>query len=359
MFLFSDDIRLNSEQVRTILGDPEKSADAVDLVYVSDRQKGITRKRKGKGFIYTYGETRITDPDLLARIRKLVIPPAWDNVWICRKENGHLQATGLDLKKRKQYRYHPLWNSVRNHTKFYRLHSFGACIPKIRKQIKKHLSLPGLPQEKVLAAVLCLMESTCIRIGNSFYEKLYGSFGLTTLKDRHVRISGNRIRFSFRGKKGIQQDVCICNRRLAGIVRQCRDIPGKELFQYKDPGGEFRCVDSGMVNDYIRTVSGGDFTAKDFRTWAATVQALIAFKETGPTSSGSEKKSNVIKVLDTVARRLGNTRSVCRKYYVHPLLLTLYENGKLQKYLAEEIPVKPGVLTGEEQLLMRILKRAN
>ena len=358
MFVLAEDIRLNKRQLKSIISDPEKSADAVNLVYVNDRQEGIERVRKGRGFVYRIGSKKISDRYQLERIRRLVIPPAWENVWICRLENGHLQATGTDIKNRKQYRYHPLWSTVRNHTKFYRLYAFGNCIPKIRAGLKEDLALKGLPQKKVLATMLCLMERTCIRVGNNFYEKLYGSFGLTTLKDQHVKINGSTMRFMFRGKKGVFQNISVNNRRLAAIVRQCRDIPGKELFQYEDPDGTYRCVDSGMVNEYIRSLSGADFTAKDFRTWAGTVQALMAFREVGGFDSEKEMRSKIVQALDIVAKRLGNTRTVCRKYYVHPLIISLYENGKIQRYLDEaEEPCGPEDLACEEKLLLAILKK--
>jgi DNA topoisomerase-1 len=233
-------------------------------------------------------------------------------------------------------------------------------IPRIRRQIEKDLSRKGLPPEKVLAAVVCLMERTSIRIGNSLYEKLYGSFGLTTLKDEHVRISGSQMRFAFRGKKGVFQNVSIKNKRLAAIVKKCRDIPGKELFQYKDDEGEYRCVDSGMVNDYMQKISGKDFTAKDFRTWAGTVQALMAFKELGYCDTAAGTRKNILSALDTVAKHLGNTRTVCKKYYVHPVILALYESKKLQSYLEELSEMEKCSamdLACEEKILLKILEK--
>src|SRR5690606_3044738 len=307
----------------------------------------------------------------LERIKKLAIPPAWEEVWICSIDNGHLQATGFDVKKRKQYRYHPLWNSLRNHTKFYRLHEFGKAIPLIREKVEKDLSLKGLPVEKVLAAVVCLMEQTSIRIGNSLYEKLNGSFGLTTLKDKHVKISGDRLQFIFKGKKGIGHNISLKSRRLAKIVKACRDIPGKELFQYYDHDGNHKSIDSGMVNEYLKAITGKDFTAKDFRTWSGTVHSLIAFKEIIICSTSAETdtqspiktkvKHNILAVLDHVAEHLGNTRTVCRKYYVHPAIIDLYENNRLHLYLnqLEEFQTKPIVcqLACEERLLIVILEK--
>ena|SRR6218665_2474614 len=361
MLILSADIAINNRKIKTILQDAEKSAAAVHLIYVNDAAEGITRIKKRNGFVYRQGKTPVTDKEVLQRIKKLVIPPAWEKVWICPLENGHLQATGLDARKRKQYRYHSLWSSLRNHTKFYRLHALGAAMPRVRQQIEKDLALPGMPQEKVLAAVVSLMERTSIRVGNSMYEKLYGSFGLTTLKDQHVTIKGSRLQFVFKGKKGVSHSIGLNNKRLATIVKQCRDIPGKELFQYYDESGHRHSIDSGMVNDYLKTISGSDFTAKDFRTWAGTVHALAAFCEMEPCDTIAGIKKNIVCMLDQVADHLGNTRSVCKKYYVHPALIQLYENKSLQHYLLKmELPGPGNERTGlarEEQLLMRILEK--
>jgi DNA topoisomerase-1 len=277
----------------------------------------------------------IKDKSTLKRIRSLVIPPAWKNVWICQIAEGHLQATGLDARNRKQYRYHPLWNELRNKTKFYRLPELGKLLPTIRRQLDADLALPGLPREKVLAAVVSLMEKTGIRIGNEFYEKLYGSFGLTTFKDKHAEIKGNLLKFCFRGKKGVEHTVTLKSKKLAKIVQNCRDIPGKELFQYIDEDGNRQSIDSGMVNEYIRKLAGEDFTAKYLRTWCGTLAALTAITQNG-IKTGSDSKKKVIAVLDKVSEQLGNTRTVCKKYYVHPSLLELYEDGKLDKWLSRK-----------------------
>jgi DNA topoisomerase I len=303
-------------------------------VYVSSKDEGIERIPAGKGFKYTLHNKVIKDRATLQRIRSLVIPPAWRNVWICKIAEGHLQATGLDLRNRKQYRYHPMWNELRNKTKFYRLPELGKLLPVIRKQLNADLALPGLPKEKVLAAVVSLMEKTGIRIGNEFYEKLYGSFGLTTFKDKHAEVKGSQLKFCFRGKKGVEHTVSLKSRKLAKIVQNCRDIPGKELFQYIDEAGNRQSIDSGMVNDYIRKLAGEDFTAKDLRTWCGTLAALTAITENGLVEDGDSKKK-VIAVLDKVSEQLGNTRTVCKKYYVHPSLLELYENGKLDLSLTK------------------------
>jgi DNA topoisomerase-1 len=359
MFLASPEIVVTHRKIRSICNDPAKSAAAANLVYVNDSMPGIRRIRKGRNFIYVSGKRKVTDEECLLRIRSLVIPPAWENVWICSQPNGHLQVTGLDKKKRKQYKYHPYWSTLRNHTKFYRICEFGECMPAIRSRIARDLAKPGLPQEKVLATVLCLMEMTSIRVGSSLYEKLYGSFGLTTLKDQHVRINGSNLRFIFRGKKGIAHNITIRSKKLAKIVKQCRDIPGKELFQYEDEEGNFRCIDSGMVNDYIQEISGSDFSAKDFRTWAGSVLALKQFKEQEKSETENGTRKTINTVLDAVAKQLGNTRTVCRKYYVHPLLISLYENNRLSDYFREDLRSRCNKfdLSCEEKLLLRILKK--
>lgn len=349
--------QLPKKKIKTIINDPEKTAKAVDLVYVHDTQPGIQRIRSGKTFSYIYDGKKIKDKDHLDRIKGLVIPPAWENVWICSLPNGHLQATGIDVKKRKQYKYHKLWNLLRNQTKFFRMYEFGKVLPSIRQQLEKDLSLPGLPLEKILATIVSLMEHTNIRIGNNFYERLYGSFGLTTLKNKHVTISGNRLQFSFKGKKGVKHNIRIQNKKLSDIIKKCRDIPGKELFQYFSEDGTHHPVDSGMVNDYIKKISGSDFTAKDFRTWSGTVAAFIALKELGIAESALEAKRKITEALDIVAGQLGNTRTVCKKYYVHPVVFELYENNSFEKYMAahnadanDEVS-----LSVDEKIVMKIL----
>lgn len=357
-----EEIHLTRKKIRSIIKDPVKTAEAVNLVYVNNAQPGIIRLKKGKDFGYVFNSKPVKDEDTLKRIKSLVIPPAWQDVWICNLENGHLQVTGLDVKARKQYRYHPLWNTLRNQTKFFRLLEFGTALPAMRLQLEKDISLPNLPVDKVMATVVSLMERTNIRIGNCFYEKLYGSFGLTTLKDKHVHVNGSKISFAFKGKKGVSHDISISSPRLAKIVQKCRDIPGKELFQYMTPDGEHRFIDSGMVNDYIKKISGGDFTAKDFRTWSGSVQALLAFRELGFSETQTETKKKVVAALDAVSKLLGNTRTVCKKYYVHPIILTLYENQTLKKYLDELDSIEDddnvSGLTTEEKVLMKILGSA-
>ena len=322
--------------------DPQLTAKAIGLRYVSDTIPGLSRQRRGKGFGYVAPDgATCRDKITLQRIQRMVLPPAWENVWICPDETGHLQATGIDAKGRKQYRYHEDWNQIRNQTKYYRLNHFAAALPAIRVRLEEDLRATGLPYHKVLALAVKVIELTCIRVGNEAYKKLYGSVGLTTLQDDHVNISGSKVQFQFKGKKGVYQDINLKSRRLANLLAKCRDIPGDELFQYYDEQGNHRPIGSGDVNGYLKEITGANFTAKDFRTWAGTVAAFRAFRETGPFSTQTEMKRNVVKAYDLVAERLGNTRTVCKKYYVHPAVVAAYETGKLQTYF-------DGVPEGEE-----------
>lgn len=341
--------------------DYEEAAIAAHLLYVKDSEPGIRRVKKGKGFAYYFQNKPVKAAAALQRIHKLVIPPAWMDVWICPVDNGHIQATGLDVRKRKQYRYHELWNKLRNETKFHRLYEFGKVLPNLRLQLEADLAVKELSQQKVLATVISLMERTYIRVGSNEYEKTNGSYGLTTLKDKHVAIKGDEMVFTFKGKKGIEHHISLKNKKLARMVKQCRDIPGKELFQYYDADGCRRSIDSGMVNHYIKEATGQDFSAKDFRTWAGSVHALQAFRSLGEAITVTENKKNIVAALDAVSKKLGNTRTVCKKYYVHPALLQLYEENNLSTYLHEldklEEPDNKSDLTGEERVLMKILKQ--
>lgn len=330
------------------------------LLYVCDSEAGIERTRKGKGFVYLYNNKPLTDKAHINRIRKLAIPPAWTRVWISTHENGHIQATGFDARERKQYRYHPLWCLLRNETKFHRLKEFGERLPILRLQVEKDLLGNTLNETRVIATIISLMERTYIRIGNTEYEKSNGSYGLTTLHDRHVVIGTANIRFAFKGKKGIFHNITLRNRKLARIVQQCRDIPGKELFQYYDDEGKRQPVDSGMVNRYIHEHMGEDFSAKDFRTWAGSLSLLRALQNVGMFDTATECKRKINLALDEVSRKLGNTRTVCRKYYVHPAIIRLYEENHIQKYLdeldkIEEYDKKSG-LTSDEKVLMSLLE---
>jgi DNA topoisomerase I len=338
---------------------PEKSAAEAGLRYVSDSSPGIRRKRSGTGFTYvgTDGK-RITDQKTLERIRKLAIPPAYTDVWICPSPDGHIQATGRDARGRKQYRYHPKWREVRDETKFGRMVAFSEVLPKLRARVEADLGRPGLPREKVLATVVRLLECTNIRVGNDEYARANGSYGLTTLRDKHVEVSGGNLRFSFKGKSGKTHAVELSDRRLARIVQRCRDVPGEELFQYLDDEGKRQTIDSGDVNDYLREISGQEFTAKDFRTWAGTMLAVTALREVGPMATEREAKSAIVKAVDRVAEQLNNTRAVCRKYYIHPTVFETYLAGTMLAGLGNGAGAAAAAgmaLTADEKALVRLL----
>lgn len=306
-----------------------RAARAEGLRYVTDCEPGIRRIKSGSGFKYVDPEGRpVRDRELLARIRSLAIPPAYKDVWICLSAQGHLQATGRDARGRKQYRYHPRWRLHRDTAKFERMLEFGRTLPKVRRRVAQHLRLSGLPRDKVLAAIVRLLECTLVRVGNEEYARSNGSFGLTTLRDRHVDIKGGTLRFEFRGKSGIVHRVAISDPALARIVGRCQDIPGQELFQWIDDDGQRRRVDSSDVNEYLREACGSDFTAKDFRTWFATIEALkiLAVR---PHASSREAQLHMKEAIAAVARKLGNTPAICRKCYIHPAVLEGYLAGAL------------------------------
>ncbi len=314
--------------------DTRAAARAAGLRHVDDREPGIRRVRRGDAFRYVDPKgAPVRERETLARIKALGIPPAWREVWVCPDARGHLQATGRDAKGRKQYRYHAAWRAVRDGTKYNKLLDFGAALPALRERTERDLGLPGLPREKVLAAVVRLLEGTLIRVGNEEYAKQNGSFGLTTMRDRHVTIAGAGLRFRFRGKSGVEHAVEVHDRKLARIVRQCRELPGQELFQYVDEDGARHSIGSADVNDYLREASGQDFTAKDFRTWAGTVLALMALQELEAFDSKTQAKRNVVAAVKHVASRLGNTPSVCRTCYIHPAVLDAYLDGTLLRTL--------------------------
>jgi len=337
------------------------AAKAARLRYVSDRGKGIRRTRNRDGFDYVAPDgSRITDPDELARIRKLAIPPAYEDVWICPYANGHLQATGRDVRGRKQYRYHPKWREVRDEAKYGRMLLFGKILPTIRAQVEKDLARRGLPREKVLAAIVRLLESTLIRVGNEEYAKTNKSFGLTTLRNRHVKIEGDaRIRFDFRGKSGTEHHIDLRNRKLADVVRRCQDLPGQELFQYLDEDGQPHSVDSDDVNDYLQTITGEAITAKDFRTWAATNLAALALRELEAFDTQAKARKNVVQAVESVSKMLGNTPAICRKCYIHPAIFDGYLDGSLLaalKQRADEKLADPGHgLKAEEAAVIAFL----
>jgi DNA topoisomerase-1 len=299
------------------------------LRYTTDHEPGLRRVVRGKGFVYLDSAgRRVRDEATLARIRSLAIPPAYKDVWICAYRNGHLQATGRDARGRKQYRYHARWRSHRDATKFDRMLEFGAALPRIRRRVARDLRRAGLPREKVLATIVRLLECTLIRVGNEEYARANGSFGLTTLRDRHVELNGGTVQLEFRGKSGIVQSVSIADRSVARIVRDCRDIPGQELFQWIDAEGERRRIDSSDVNDYLREASGGPFTAKDFRTWFATLEALDYLRARSARTD-RETRRLIVETAKHVSAKLGNTPAICRKCYIHPEVFAAFSSGKL------------------------------
>ncbi len=316
--------------------DPIETAKAAGLRYVSDTQPGIQRKRAGKHFSYIGRDGKpIRDPQELERIKKIGIPPAWKQVWICPSPRGHIQATGRDAKGRKQYRYHPRWREVRDETKYDRLIAFGEALPTIRERVERDLSLPGLPYEKVLATIVRLLDTTLIRVGNEEYVRENDSYGLTTMRSDQVKVVGAKVHFHFRGKSGKEHDIDVKDPQLAKIVKRSQDLPGHELFQYVDEQGVLRTIESGDVNDYLREISGQDFTAKDFRTWAGTVIAMGELEAEGTFNSQTQGKKNVGEAIKATAERLGNTPSICRKCYVHPGVLDSYLDGSLVSYLEQ------------------------
>ena len=345
-----------SRKVIPFPADPLKSAAIAGLRYVRPEGPGIQRVRHGKGFRYLLPDGKpLKDERELGRIRSLVIPPAWEEVWICPTSTGHVQAVGRDAKGRKQYRYHSLYRHVRDQTKFGRMLAFGAALPKIRARIEADLKLPGLPRHKVLAAVVKLLDTTCMRIGNDEYKKQNDSYGLTTLQDQHVRVDGNTMRFRFKGKSGQEQNITLNDPRLAKIVKKARDLPGYELFQYLDEAGNVCDVDSSDVNEYIREISGDEFTAKDFRTWGGTGMAALVLEGMGAAGTQTDAKKNIVAAIKEVAGKLGNRPATCRKYYVHPAVLQAYEDGTLFEILRTCQCSTEGDFAREEECVMKLV----
>jgi DNA topoisomerase-1 len=343
------------------LSAPAESARAARLRYVTDQTPGITRRRNGKGFSYVAPDGKsIRDPDELRRFRLLAIPPAWRNVWICSTANGHLQATGRDARGRKQHRYHPRWREVRDETKYDRMLEFARVLPAIRHRVNQDLALPGLRREKILATVVRLLERSMIRVGNDEYRRQNNSYGLATLRNRHVNVSGSTIRFEFRGKSGVRHAVDLNDRRLAKIIKQCRDLPGYELFQYIGDDGERYAVDSADINDYLRQIAGEEFSSKDFRTWAGTVLAARALSEFHGSDKKIPPKKNILQAIEAVAKRLGNTKAVCRKCYIHPTVIDAYKDGSFLQILKRRVKKSPNSvhdLAPEEAAVLALLKR--
>lgn len=341
---------------------PTHAASAAGLHYTLDERPGFTRVRAGKGFAYrdTLGRA-IRDPSVLARIRSLAVPPAWTDVWICPGATGHLQATGRDSKGRKQYRYHPRWREVRDENKYQRLLAFARLLPRVRARVQSDLGRPGLPRPKVIATVVRLLETTLIRVGNEEYARANRSYGLTTMRDSHVDVSRGRVRFRFRGKSGRDHVVDLRDPHLGRIVKRCQELPGQQLFQYLGENGRRRAVESADVNAYVREVAGADFTAKDFRTWAGTVLAAWALHELATGASARPSRRSVVRAIEAVAGRLGNTTSVCRKCYVHPAVIEAYLDGSLPGTLRGRLTAearRSGLRPDEARVLQLLVARS-
>lgn len=339
---------------------PAESAKSAGLHYVTDAKPGITRKRKGKEFAYFDAKGKaVRERNEIIRIKRLAIPPAWQEVWICPREDGHLQATGKDVRGRKQYRYHADWRKVRDETKYDRMHEFGQALPKIRRRVTRDLRRKGLPKEKVLATVVRLLEATLIRVGNDEYARENASYGLTTMRNRHVTIRGAKVTFRFKGKSGKHHVIDVENRKLAQIVRQCRDLPGYDLFEYADEAGNPVNITSSDVNSYLQEITHKNFTAKDFRTWSGTVLAARALQEFQAFTSQKEAKSNMLQAIEAVAQMLGNTPAICRRCYVHPRVMDTYLDGTLAKRLRKKaertLATKISALRPEEAAIMVLL----
>ncbi len=340
--------------------DPAAAAKAAGLRYVTDAKPGITREKAGDHYTYTHPNgTPVTDEPTLARIKSLVIPPAYENVWICPLPNGHLQATGRDARGRKQARYHPHWREVRDETKYERMLLFGDALPKIRMQVDHDLALHGLPRPKVLATIVRLIETTFIRVGNEEYARTNKSYGLTTMNTEHAAVHGSTITFDFQGKSGVHHTIDLQNKRLAKIVKKIQDLPGHELFQYVDHENNTHHIHSEDVNHYLHDITGEHFTAKDFRTWAGTVLAAMLLREYEPYTTQSQAKKNVVEAIKSVSQRLGNTPSVCRKCYVHPAVLEGYFSGAMlgaiEAEVTEEVETQLHALRSEELSLLQML----
>ena len=336
--------------------DPAEARE-IGLRFSCDEDPGIRRRKRGRGFQYLDDDgATVMDPDVIERIMALAIPPAWTDVWICRKPNGHLQATGRDDRGRKQYRYHPKWRAHREETKYERMAAFGRILPTIRQRVEQDLHRQGLPREKVLAAVIALLERTRIRVGNDEYARANKSFGLTTLLDRHVSAGSTSVRFRFRGKSGKDHEVTLQDRRLARIVKRCQDIPGQRLFQYEDDGGERHRVGSADVNDYLREIAGDDYTAKDFRTWAGTVIATGVLRHLPKPEAEAAATRDILAAVDAVAEELGNTRAVARGSYIHPGIFVAYRAGQLQRIDPDDVDdPEPGGLDDDERVVLAVI----
>jgi DNA topoisomerase-1 len=353
---------VETERLAAALRDALEPTDAASLRYVTDARPGIRRRRAGSGFSYIDAQGNpVRDPETLARIRSLVIPPAWTDVWICPLAQGHLQATGRDARGRKQYKYHPRWIAVRDETKYGRMARFGRALSRIRRRVERDRRRRGMGRAKVLASLVHLLETTLIRIGNQEYARTNGSYGLTTLKNQHVKVNGHSVQFRFRGKSGLVHVLELADRRVANVVRRCQDLPGQDLFGYVDETGVVQDVTSADVNDYLREISGEDFTTKDFRTWAGTLLAAQSLAALDAPRSQAHARRQVAQAVKTVAQRLGNTASVCRKCYIHPVVIEAYEQGRLAALMQSSQGGGAGSakLRGDEPALLQLLESAD
>lgn len=355
---------MSATQIETnhTIAEMKAAARAAHLRYVSDKKPGIRRIRTPKGFRYLAPDgTRITDEETISRIQKLAIPPAYEDVWICPHPDGHLQAVGRDARGRKQYRYHKRWREVRDESKYARMLIFGRVLPKIRERVEQDMALRGLPRKRVLAAIVRLLETTLARVGNEEYAKANKSYGLTTLRNRHVKVQGGKVHFDFRGKSGLEHHIDLDDRRLARIVKRLQDLPGQDLFEYVDEDGGIRAVTSDDVNDYLREITGEDITAKDFRTWAATNLAAVALRELETYDSATKAKKNVVQAVEAVSQMLGNTPTICRKCYIHPAIFDGYLDGTLLDTLrrrADQALAEPDIgLSAEEAAVTAFLSK--
>lgn len=350
---------ISPEDVNIILENPSEATELANLTYINEDKLSIHRKKVGRGFSYYKNGEKVTDPKTIERIKSLVIPPAWENVRICGIKKGHLQCIGRDEKNRKQYLYHPLWSRLRNQTKFFKMASFGKTLPRIRKQVEKDLELPKMTRRKVLALVIRLMEETHIRIGNAYYARENKTYGLSTLRAKHLKTDKNKMKFEFVGKKGKEQSVTIKNKRLIKLVNQCEEIPGWELFKFYDENGNKNPIDSGMINEYIQEISGDRFSAKDFRTWSASKIFFETLYELGYEEDEKRNKKNILTAYDTAAKGLGNTRAVCREYYVHPSIVNSYETGDIVDHF-KKVRVRKEknyqTLSGTEKVMLKMIE---
>jgi DNA topoisomerase-1 len=338
--------------------DPEKSAEVADLCYVSDLSPGIKREKSGKRFIYIdIDGNKITDRKELKRIKSLIIPPAWKDVWICNDPNGHLQATGRDSKGRKQYRYHFRWQEIRNELKFDKMLAFGQVLPKIRQKTREDLALPGLPREKVLALVISIMEESLVRIGNPEYARENSTFGLTTMKNNHVKVENFNIKFKFRGKSGKYHEIKLRNPKLAKLIKRCQDLPGYDLFEYLDDEGNPHSISSTDINKYICDITNQNFTAKDYRTWGGSVYAMKVLQDFSEFDNETEAKKNITMAIKLIAKKLGNTTAVCKKYYIHPAVTEAYLNKTLNSVIENNKYSQSEDLHPEEIALIKLIEQ--